>query len=43
MLYYSYNDPEFGLMHVRIQTWFPLTIQVYVNGHDWLARQLQTR
>ena len=43
VLYYYYNDPEFGLMHVRIQTWFPLTIQVYVNGHDWLARQLQTQ
>jgi hypothetical protein len=27
-------------MHVRLQTWFPFTIQVYVNGHDWLARQM---
>jgi hypothetical protein len=27
-------------MHVRLQTWFPFTIQVYVNGHEWLARQL---
>jgi hypothetical protein len=43
VLYYYYDDPEFGLMHVRLQTWFPLTIQVYVNGHDWLARQLQAR
>src|SRR5262249_27124244 len=24
-----------------VQTWFPFTTQVYVNGHDWLARQLQ--
>jgi hypothetical protein len=23
-----------------VQTWFPFTTQVYVNGHDWLARQL---
>ncbi|MCX7418473.1 MAG: hypothetical protein NT013_02910, partial [Planctomycetia bacterium] len=43
VLYYYYNDPDFGLMHVRIQTWFPLTIQVYVNGHDWLARQLHAQ
>ena len=36
-------DREFGLMHVRIQSWFPLTIQIYVNGHDWLARQMTKR
>jgi hypothetical protein len=40
VLYYYFLDPEFGLMHVRIQTWFPFTIQVYVNGHEWLARQM---
>jgi hypothetical protein len=40
VLYYYSIDPEFGLMYVRIQTWFPYTIQVYVNGHDWLARQM---
>jgi len=27
-------------MYVRIQTWFPFTVQIYVNGHDWLAQQL---
>ena len=40
VLYYYFLDPEFGLMHVRLQTWFPFTVQVYVNGHDWLARQM---
>ena len=40
VLYYYSMDPEFGLMYVRLQTWFPYTIQVYVNGHDWLARQM---
>jgi hypothetical protein len=40
VLYFYFLDPQFGLCHVRIQTWFPFTIQVYVNGHDWLARQL---
>lgn len=41
--YFYYLDREFGLMHVRIQSWFPLTIQIYVNGHDWLARQMTKR
>jgi hypothetical protein len=40
VLYYYSIDPEFGLMYVRLQTWFPYTIQVYVNGHDWLAQQM---
>ena len=31
-------DPEFGWMHVRLQA--PYEIQVYVNGREWLARQL---
>jgi hypothetical protein len=43
VLYYYFLDPAFGLMYVRLQTWFPFTIQVYVNGHDWLARQMQRR
>ena len=24
-------------MHVRVQTWLPLTIDVYVNGREWLG------
>ena len=30
-------------MHVKLQTWFPFTVQVYVNGHEWLARKLAAR
>jgi len=26
-----------------VQTWFPLQIQVYLNGHEWLARKLTAR
>ena len=33
-------DPEFGFMHVRIQAWLPYEIQIYINGREWLARQL---
>jgi hypothetical protein len=39
-LYFYYVDRDFGLIHVRLQTWLPLTVQVYVNGREWLARQL---
>jgi len=39
-LYFYYIDPEFGWMFVRLQTWLPFPIQVYVNGREYLARQL---
>jgi hypothetical protein len=39
-LYYYFMDRDCGLMHVRVQTWFPFEIQVYVNGHDVLAKRL---
>jgi hypothetical protein len=40
VLYYYFLDRQLGLIHVRLQTWAPFTLQVYVNGHDWLAQQL---
>jgi hypothetical protein len=27
-------------MHVRVPTWMPYTVQVYVNGREWLGQQL---
>jgi hypothetical protein len=42
-LYYYFMDRELGLIHVRVQSWFPLQIQIYLNGHEWLARELDTR
>ena len=39
-LYFYFLDPDFGLMHVRLQTWLPFTIHVCINGRAWLARQL---
>ena len=39
--YYFYvQHPLFGFMHLRLQTWFPLTIHIAINGREWLARQL---
>jgi hypothetical protein len=40
-VYYYYQDPQFGFMHVRLQTWLPFTIQIYLNGHEILAKKLQ--
>jgi hypothetical protein len=38
--YFYLIDPEFGFMHIRLQSWLPYEIQIYVNGREWLARQL---
>jgi len=32
--YLYFMDPEFGFMHVRLQSWFPFDLQVYINGRD---------
>jgi hypothetical protein len=39
-LYFYYADRDFGLLHIRVQTWFPFTLQVCVNGRAWLGQQL---
>ena len=39
-LYFYFVDREFGLMHVRLQTWLPMPIQVCLNGREYLARRL---
>ena len=38
--YHYYQDPCFGLMHTRLQTWYPFHMQICMNGRDWLARQM---
>jgi hypothetical protein len=40
-LYFYFVDREFGLMHIRLQTWLPFTIQVCLNGRRWLSNKLQ--
>lgn len=40
-LYFYYMDREFGLMHVRLATWLPFTIQICVNGREYLARRMR--
>jgi hypothetical protein len=38
--YHYYLDPQYGLRYTRLQTWFPYTCHVGLNGRDWLAQQL---
>jgi hypothetical protein len=40
-LYFYLIDPLLGLMHLRLQTWFPFLLHVCLNGREWLARQMQ--
>lgn len=35
-LYHYYLHPNFGLCHVRVQTWFPFTVDLCLNGREWL-------
>lgn len=39
-LYHYHIHPVFGFMHARVQTWFPFSIQICLNGREWLARSL---
>ena len=38
--YFYPLHPEFGLMHLRLQSWFPCLAQICINGREWLRRQM---
>src|SRR3989304_2236260 len=38
--YFYYLDAELGFIHIRLQSWFPFQLQVYVNGRECLSRYL---
>jgi hypothetical protein len=38
--YHYFLDPRLGFMHARLQSWFPFTLHVCLNGREWLARQM---
>ncbi len=38
--YHYFFHPLFGFMHARVQSWFPFTVDLCLNGREWLARQL---
>src|ERR671912_1236083 len=41
--YFYFIDEQLGLCYVRVPTWLPCRLQVYFNGHNWLAAQLRRR
>jgi hypothetical protein len=42
-LYFYVQHPRLGRVHLRLQTWYPFLIHICLNGHDWLARQMDVR
>jgi hypothetical protein len=38
--YFYLIDPQLGWLNVRLQTWFPFTVHVVINGREWLSQAL---
>jgi len=38
--YHYYEDRIFGRCHVRVQSWYPFTVDICLNGRAMLARQM---
>ncbi len=38
--YFYFIDPYLGYGYIRVPTWCPFALQVYVNGHNILANEL---
>jgi hypothetical protein len=41
--YFYFIDENLGLCYVRVPTWCPFRLQIYFNGHSWLAAQLHKK
>lgn len=39
-LYFYFDHADYGFLSVRLQTWFPFSIQIALNGREWLRRSL---
>jgi len=39
-LYHYYEHPLVGRCHVRLQSWYPFSVDVCLNGRLWLAKQM---
>jgi len=39
--YHYFLHDQLGLCYVRLQSWFPFTMRIGLNGRQWLYRQLQ--
>jgi hypothetical protein len=38
--YHYFEHPVFGRCFVRVQSWYPFTVEVCLNGRLWLAKQM---
>ena len=38
--YFYFQHPRLGLLHARLQTWFPFDLRICMNGREWLCRDL---
>jgi hypothetical protein len=41
LYYFYFQNPCGGRMFIRVCPYFPFNVRVWMNGHDWLAGQLQ--
>lgn len=41
--YFYFIDPYLGYGYIRVPTWCPFKLQVYINGHNILANELTKR
>jgi len=41
--YFYFIDPYLGYGYIRVPTWCPFKLQVYINGHNILANQLNKK
>jgi hypothetical protein len=39
-VYHYYEHPVVGRCHVRLQSWYPFSVDVCLNGRLWLAKQM---
>lgn len=42
-LYFYFDHADYGFMSARLQTWFPYSIQIALNGREWLRRSLERK
>lgn len=42
-LYFYFDNPQYGFMNLRLQTWFPYHVQICMNGREWLRRSLERK
>jgi len=42
-IYKYFQHPLFGFMNARLQTWFPFSIQICLNGREWLGKLMDRK